>query len=106
MGLQQVQKHEFKEKQALKDLLKKQDISDEQLKNAKNLQRKLFNTFEKVDDNSQVYSESMEAATEIAQPFVQYTGMLLAFSPVIYTGVQVARGKSLLPNFLTKLLLN
>lgn len=86
-------KHEFKEKQALKDLLKKQDISDEQLKNAKNLQRKLFNTFEKVDDNSQVYSESMEAATEIAQPFVQYTGMLLAFSPVIYTGVQVARGK-------------
>ena len=85
--------HEFKEKQALKDILKKQDISAEQLRDAKNLQRKLFNTFEKVDDNSQVYSESMEAATEIAQPFVQYGGVLLALSPFIYTGIQVARGK-------------
>lgn len=85
--------HEFKEKQALKDILKKQDISAEQLRDAKNLQRKLFNTFEKVDDNSQVYSESMEAATEIAQPFVQYGGILLALSPFIYTGIQVARGK-------------
>ena len=32
---------------------------------AKNLQRKLFNTFEKVDDKSQEYSESMEVANEI-----------------------------------------
>ena len=86
-------KHEYKEKQVLKDILKKQDISSEQLREAKNLQRKLFNTFEKVDDNSQVYSESMEAATEIAQPFVQYGGILLALSPLIYTGVQTARGK-------------
>ena len=85
--------HEFKEKQSLKDILKKQDISADQLRDAKNLQRKLFNTFEKVDDNSQVYSESMEAATEIAQPFVQYGGILLALSPFIYTGIQVARGK-------------
>lgn len=41
-------KTEYKEKQALKDLLKKQDITPEQLREAKNLQRKLFNTFEKL----------------------------------------------------------
>ena len=86
-------KTEYKEKQVLNDLLKKQDVTDEQLRDAKNLQRKIFNTFEKVDDNSQVYSESMEAATEIAQPFVWYGGMALAASPLIVTGVQVARGK-------------
>lgn len=86
-------KNEYKEKQALKDLLKKQDVTPEQLREAKNLQRKLFNTFEKVDDNSQVYSESMEAATEIAQPFIQYGGIALTVSPAIYTLVQVVRGK-------------
>lgn len=100
-------KTEYKEKQALKDLLKKQDITPEQLREAKNLQRKLFNTFEKVDDNSQVYSESMEAATEIAQPFIQYARMALGVSPVIYTLVQVARGKitgaKLLDKVVTKL---
>ena len=100
-------KTEYKEKQALKDLLKKQNITPEQLREAKNLQRKLFNTFEKVDDNSQVYSESMEAATEIAQPFIQYAGMALGVSPVIYTLVQVARGKitgaKLLDKVVTKL---
>lgn len=86
-------KTEYKERQALRDILKKQDITEEQLRDAKNLQRKVFNTFEKVDDNSQVYSESMEAAAEIAQPFVWYGGILVAASPAIITGIQVARGK-------------
>lgn len=96
-------KHEFKEKQALREILKKEDVTPEQMRDAKNLQRKLFNTFEKVDDNSQIYSESMEAATEIAQPFVTYGGMLLAVSPVIYTGVQVARGKITTAKLLDKI---
>ena len=86
-------KTEYRERQALRDILKKQDVTEEQMRDAKNLQRKIFNTFEKVDDNSQVYSESMEAATEIAQPFVWYGGMALAASPAIITGIQVARGK-------------
>ncbi len=96
-------KHEFKEKQALREILKKEDVTPEQMRDAKNLQRKLFNTFEKVDDNSQIYSESMEAATEIAQPFVTYGGMLLAVSPVIYTGVQAARGKITTAKLLDKI---
>ena len=96
-------KNEYKEKQALKELLKKQDVTPEQLREAKNLQRKLFNTFEKVDDNSQVYSESMEAATEIAQPFIQYGGIALAVSPAIYTLVQVVRGKITGAKFVDKI---
>ncbi len=84
---------EFKEHQLLMDELKKADVSAEQLRDAKNLQRKLFNTFEKVDDNSQTYSESMEAAIEILQPFALSTGVLVLLSPLIYTGIQAGRGK-------------
>lgn len=86
-------KHEFKEEQLLNEQLMKQDVSAEQLKDAKNLQRKLFNTFEKVDDNSQIYSESMEAAIEIAQPFVLYGGALAALAPIVYYGSLMAKGK-------------
>lgn len=86
-------KTEYKEKQVLNELLHKQEVTDEQLREAKNLQRKLFNTFEKVDDNSQTYSESMEAAIDIAQPFVVYGGILTAASPFIWAGVQMKRGK-------------
>lgn len=86
-------KNEYKEKQVLNEFLQKQEVSNEQLRDAKNLQRKLFNTFEKVDDNSQTYSESMEAAIDIAQPFVIYGGILTAFSPFIWAAVQIKRGK-------------
>ena len=83
---------EYKQKQVLREQLKKQPVTKEQLREAKNLQRKLFNTFEKVDDNSQTYSESMEAAIDIAQPFVMYGGMATLLAPLIYVGVQMKRG--------------
>lgn len=98
---------EFKEHQLLMDELKKSEVSEEQLRDAKNLQRKLFNTFEKVDDNSQTYSESMEAAIEILQPFALSAGVLTMMSPLIYVGIQAARGKitaaELLNKFVDKL---
>jgi len=95
---------EFKDHQLLMDQLQKsEDISAEQLRDAKNLQRKLFNTFEKVDDNSQLYSESMEAATEIAQPFALYAGLLTMFSPLIYTAVMFSKGKMSAASILEKL---
>jgi len=84
---------QFKEEKLLREQLMKQEVTSEQLKDARNLQRKLFNTFEKVDDNSQIYSESTEAAIEIAQPFVQYAGYTAMFSPLIYVMVQGLRGK-------------
>lgn len=84
---------EFKQNKLLQEQLQKQDVTEEQLRDAKNLQRKLFNTFEKVDDNSQAYSESMEAAVEIAQPIVTYGGLLALLTPFIYIGTQVKKGK-------------
>lgn len=93
---------EFKEHQLLMDELKKSEVSEEQLRDAKNLQRKLFNTFEKVDDNSQTYSESMEAAIEILQPFALSAGVITMISPLIYIGIQTARGKITAAELLNK----
>ena len=86
-------KNEYKENKLLQEQLMKQEVSEEQLRDAKNLQRKLFNTFEKVDDNSQLYSESMEAAIDIAQPFVTYGAALTAVSPLFVAGYLVYKGK-------------
>lgn len=90
---QKYKKTELLEEKMLKEELTKLDVTPEQLKHAKNLQRKVFNTFERVDDKSQEYSESMEAAVEIAQPFVQGAGILVMMSPLIYLGIQAKNGK-------------
>lgn len=78
---------------ALKEELVKLDVSEEQLREAKNVQRKLFNTFEKVDDKSQEYSESVEAAVEIAKPVIVSMGFATLISPFAIFALQAARGK-------------
>lgn len=87
---------------AIREELIKTDVTDEQLREAKNLQRKMFNTFEKVDDKSQEYSESIEAATEIAKPAVAMLGMFSLLSPALFVSVQLARGKIKAGNVLEK----
>ncbi len=53
------------------------------MQEARELQRKLFTTFESVDDKSQEYSEAIEAVTEMSQPLLPYIGILVASIPVI-----------------------
>ena len=90
---QKYRRGEYKQNQLLREQLQKQEVTEEQLVDAQNLQRKLFNTFEKVDDNSQVYSESTEAAIQIAQPVVQYGALALILTPIIIGITMVAKGK-------------
>lgn len=87
----------------LQEELTKLNVSDKQLEDAKNLQRKVFNTFEAVDDKSQEYSESVEATAEIAQPFVIMGGFLALLSPAIIYGIQAARGKITAKSMLNKI---
>lgn len=84
---------EYKKQQALNAELKKLDVSEEQLRDAKNLQAKVFNTFEKVDDKSQAYSEATEAAIETSQPLVYGAGYLAALSPLLIFGYRASKGK-------------
>lgn len=55
----------LKENQKFYEALKQVKISDKQLKEAKNLQEKIFLVFDKIDETSQRYSEDTEAATQI-----------------------------------------
>lgn len=53
------------------------ELSDEQLKDAKSLQHNTFKTFNKVDEKSQTYSESVEAVGEITKLPLSYISSLL-----------------------------
>ena len=75
------------------ELVKSAKVSDKQLLEAKNLQRKLFNTFEKVDEKSQAYSENMEAANEIATPLIYMGGYALTAAPFIAVFAGFLTGK-------------
>ena len=87
-------KTEYAQKRALNKELYKLEVSDKQLKDAKNLQNKVFNTFEVVDEKSQSYSEATEAATEILQPLVYGAGITAILTPLIIGGVTIAKARN------------
>lgn len=97
------EKTTLEKEKLLQEELTKLNVSDKQIEDAKNLQRKVFNTFEAVDDKSQEYSESVEATAEIAQPFVIAGGFLALLSPAIIFGIQAARGKVTAKSVLNKI---
>lgn len=75
-------KTEGNKNKILREELVKLDSTKEQLQEAKELQRKIFTTFESVDDKSQEYSESMETANEISKPFLPYIGIATLVLPI------------------------
>ena len=60
-------KREGEKEKNIAKAMKKIDLSDEQIKDAKRLQNNTFKTFNKVDENSQRYSESIEALGQSIQ---------------------------------------
>ncbi len=87
-------KGQYKKDKALREELVKLNVSAEQLREGKNLQRKLFNTFEKIDDKSQEYSEHMEAATEIATQVSYWVSYSALWAPILIPVIAVASGKT------------
>ena len=55
------EKNEGKQEKNIARAMKQLEMSEEQIKDAKRLQHNTFKTFNKVDENSQKYSESIEA---------------------------------------------
>lgn len=91
---QKFKKTKGKENKELLEELIKLDCSKEQLIEAKNTQKKLFNTFEKVDDGSQEYSESVEAFTTIAKPAIQNLGLIgVIAAPALVVLAAFKKGK-------------
>lgn len=64
--------------------IEKIELSPEQLKNAKALQNNVFKTFNKVDEKSQTYSESVEAMGEGVKQGVASFGALGAMGVSVY----------------------
>lgn len=73
---QKYMKTEAIEEKKRQKALKQITLSEEQLKDAKALQFKTFKTFNRVDDYSQEYSESVEAVGQIVQNPIAIVGTL------------------------------
>lgn len=71
------------------------ELSDEQIQEAKRLQHNTFKTFNKVDDNSQKYAESVEAVGQIVQSPIANIGTLAGMA--IGTAIAAKRMKKLPP---------
>lgn len=73
------EKTQGKEDEKLRKALKQVKLNQGQLDEAKNLQGKTFNTFEKIDEMSEKYSENVEAATDVftqSMPVLALLGLM------------------------------
>lgn len=80
-GVEQLKQHK---------VLDQIELSEEQIKDAKNLQKNVFKTFNKVDEKSQSYSESVEAMGQVAQQGASLIGSLAA------TGISISKAAKML----------
>lgn len=84
---------ELKENKKLLKALKQQDVTQEQLNEAKKLQKGIFNTFEKIDENSEKYSEEVEAGTDSAMTLLPIASYGVMMTPFIGIAVLIGKGK-------------
>jgi hypothetical protein len=75
-----------KEQLKMRGALNQVELQPGQLENAKDLQRKVFHTFDKVDEMSQKYSENVEAGTN----------MVLQLFPIAFVGGFIASAVGLI----------
>ena len=68
-------------------------ISDQQKKEAENLQKKVFLAFDEIDEMSQRYSEDIEAASDIIKNVFSEVWSLLSVGGMGLIGIAVAKGK-------------
>lgn len=75
---EQYRKTEFLDHLKFNKAVENLELSPEQLQDAKNLQMNVFKTFNKVDEKSQAYSESVEAVGEMTKQGVSLFGSFAA----------------------------
>lgn len=75
------------------------NMTDEQLQEAKTLQMNVFKTFNKVDEMSQTYSESVEAMGEIAKQIVSVFGSMIALGLSVFNMGKMVKKDTVEPSF-------
>lgn len=78
------------------------ELSPEQLKNAKALQNNVFKTFNKVDEKSQTYSESVEAMGQGIQQGVASFGALGAMGVSVYQFAKMLKNPAAMESSIMK----
>lgn len=74
-------KTEQKQRKKMTEALKHVQVSDEQMKKAEALKTRLYKSFDTVDDHSEEYSESMEAAAELGRSSLDFIPMAAMLIP-------------------------
>lgn len=82
-----------KENEKLCKALPQIEISEKQLKEAKNLQAKTFRTFDKIDEMSQRYSEDTEAATQIVKQLISSISPIVGLAGPLVLVFALQKGK-------------
>jgi len=74
------------------------ELSEEQIRKAKALQMNVFKTFNKVDDKSQTYSESVEAMGEMTKQGVSLFGSIAVMGYSIFSAFKFIENPELIKN--------
>lgn len=82
--------------------VEKLELSPEQLRQAKALQNNVFKTFNKVDEKSQIYSESVEAMGEGLQQGVSAFGALGAMGISVYQFAKMLKNPAVMESSIMK----
>lgn len=97
---QKWKKTEGEKEKKLSKALESIELSDEQIRDAKRLQHNTFKTFNKVDEKSQKYSESIEAlGMSIQTPVAQACGLIGSIFGFKYL-LNMQSSKSILPGLM------
>lgn len=81
-----------KEELKLKEALKQIDISDQQEADAKQLQKKAFHSFEKMDEKAQRFTDDTDAAVDITKCFIAAgIGIVSKLATILICGKEVKR---------------
>lgn len=89
---QQYMKTTHKDELKLREALKKIETSEEQNKNSLQLQKKVFHSFEKVDEKAQRFTDDTEAAVDSAKLIsISILSIVTKLIPVFVCGQEVKR---------------
>lgn len=86
-------KTEAKENKKFYQALKKTEVTEEQLKEAKHLQAKTFYTYDKMDEMSQRYAQDIETGTDIAKNAVSLGWALGGTAFIASIPILIKKGK-------------
>ena len=93
MEYDKYKKTAHQEQEKMQKALSDVKITEQQKKDAENLQKKVFLAFDEIDEMSQRYSEDVEAGSEIAKQAMSNIWTLLSTGGILLSGAAVYKGK-------------